>query len=120
MPEIALNLLTIVIGIGSLVMLVIGPCYFAVLRKVLRLAKEIDPSAWAAWGRPENLTDLSYRQNRSLMRAIGGQVGVNRELMAHPAFKRARWLYWTSAAILFLMFGTILVTGLNQLNPLDS
>lgn len=112
MLEFAIDPVTIVVGIGSLVMLVMGPSYFVMLRKVLRLAKEIDPTAWTRWGRPEYLTDLSFKQNRDLMRAIGKRAGVNGELKAHPTFKMARRLYWASTAVLFVMFATIVVSGL--------
>lgn len=102
--------------ISILATVIIMVWYFRALRKLVFVAKEVDPKAWADWGCPKSAWDMGFRREHLFLRAVSRRKGINAALYAHPAYQRAHRLYWATGVCTGLMFATALIAAvLNHL-----
>lgn len=104
--------LLVVFLAGMLSMLVLGPWYFISLRKLIGVAKQVDPQVWMEWGSPQSLYDLNFMQNRRLIRSIAKQAGVSSALAAHPTFRLTRRLYFLTTRIVVVITALVVASAI--------
>lgn len=90
---------------------IIGIWYTRTLGKLLVVAKDVDPVAWADWGGPRSLQDMGHRRQLMFYRAVSRRKGINAALQAHPTYQLARKLSWVTGIIVGLLFTSVLIVA---------
>lgn len=94
----------LVVFVSLFSMLIIGPWLFRSLRKLVGVAKDVDPQAWSDWGCPRHPWDMGHQRHLIFLRAVSRRKGINAALLSHPVFRLTHRLYWVSNFVIGTLF----------------